>query len=285
VIPFDFKIPGGLSDATDAKREKWGSVRFEWGLRVFAKIKGPDLDMRYHVPVFRTAASDPTLKDDPETAKPLETYLHETGQKRRVRMKFEHGATTYICDAMSMQAGLSIAPLLFGAVCLAGGLLAGFSGLPDLLHDVFKPVKSWEDTLFRIIPLFMSLGLCMLTVVGTLLGLLLIFLGFSGLVSRRTWIENGVVRQRLRFLGIPWQQYCPVSYVSDVGINGTTRSGSSAWYDVVIRKRKPTIVQSLPLCLLFGQLTVATNVPTDREAQALIKQLQKELHLPDEREE
>jgi hypothetical protein len=90
VIPFDFKIPGGLPDETDAKYETRTSVRIEWALRVFAKMKGPDLDMRYRVPVFRTAASDPTLKDDPETEKPLETYLHETGQKRRVRMEFEN---------------------------------------------------------------------------------------------------------------------------------------------------------------------------------------------------
>jgi hypothetical protein len=285
VVPFDFKIPGGLSDETDSKRGDGSSVEVDWGLRVFAKMKGPDLDIRFYVPVFRTAASDPTLQDDPQTEKPLETYLHETGQKRRVRIEFENGATTYICDAMGMQFGVSILPVLFGALFLAGGLFAGFSGLPDILPEVFKPTKSWEDMLFRIIPLFMSLGLCFLTLVFTLVGLFIMLMGFSGMVSRRTWLESGLVRQRLHFLGIPWWRSCPVSCISDVGINGTTRSGSSAWYDVVIRKSKPAIVQSFPLCLLFGQLTVATNVPTEREAKTLINQLQKELRLPEERED
>jgi hypothetical protein len=285
VIPFDFKIPGGLSDQTDSKREKEFGVRFEWGLRVFAKMKGPDLDIRFHVPVFRTAASDPTLKDDPETEKPLDKYLHETGQKRRVRMEFENGATSYICDAMGMQFGVSILPVLFGALFLAGGLFAGFSGLPDIVPEVFKPTKSWEDALFRIIPLFMSLGLCFLTLVFTLVGLFIMLMGFSGMVSRRTWIENGVVRQRLRLFGIPGWRSWPVSSVSDVGIGGTTRSGSAAWYDIVIRRGRSGFANSFPWFLLFGQLTVATNVPTEREADELMKQLRRELRLREERED
>jgi len=285
VIPFDFKIPGGLSDETDAKREKTHSVRFGWSLRVFAKLKGPDLDMRYHVPVFRTAASDPSVKDDPETAKPLETYLHETGQKRRIRMEFENGATTYICDKKGMQFGVSIFPVLFGALFLAGGLFAGFNGLPEIVPEVFKPTKSWGDVLFRIIPLFMSLGLCFLTLVFTLIGLFIMFIGFSGIVSRKTWIENGVVRQRLSFMGIPWHRSCPCSRVSDVTTGSTSTSGGKSWYDVVIRYSTGRRELCFPLFLIFGQLTVATNVSTDREAQTLIKQLQKEMHLPEERED
>jgi hypothetical protein len=284
VIPFDFKIPGGLPDETDTKYETKGSVRIEWALRVFAKMKGPNLDMRYHVPVFRTATSDPNLQDDPQTEKPLEAYLHETGQKRRVRMEFENGATTYICDKLGMQFGINIFPIVFGALFLAGGLFAGFMGLPDIVPEVFKPVKSWEDTLFRVIPLIMSLGLCMLTLVFTLLGLFIMFIGFNGLVSRRTWIENGVVRQRLQFLGIPWRRSCLVSCVSDVGIGSSSSSGGNSWYDVVIRYSTGKRELCFPLFLIFGQLTVATNVSTDREAQALIKQLRTELRLPEEEE-
>jgi hypothetical protein len=284
VIPFDYKIPGGLSDETDTKYEARSSVRIEWALRVFAKMNGPNLDMRFYVPVFRTAASDPTLQDDPQTEKPLETYLHETGQKRRVRMEFENGATTYICDKLGMQFGINIIPILFGALFLAGGLFAGFNGLPEIVPDVFKPVKSWGDALFRIIPLFMSLGLCFLTLVFTLIGLFIMFIGFNGLVSRKTWIENGVVRQRLHFLGIPCRRSCPVSCISDVDIGSTSSSGGNSWYDVVIRRKTGKRDAMFLWQLLFGQLTVATNVSTDREARALITQLKKELHLPEEEE-
>jgi hypothetical protein len=285
VIPFDFKIPGGLSDETDSKREKSYSVRFGWSLRVFSKLRGPDLDMQFHVPVFRTAASDPTLQDDPQAEKPLETYLHETGQKRRVRVEFENGANTYICDKTGMQLGVSIFPVLFGALFLAGGLFAGFNGLPEIVPEVFKPAKSWEDTLFRIIPLIMSLGLCFLTLVFTLVGLFIMSIGFSGLVARKTWIENSVVRQRLSFMGIPWYRSCPCSRVSDVTTGSTSTSGGKSWCDVVIRYSTGRRELCFPLFLIFGQLTVATNVSTHREAYAIINQLRKELRLPEERED
>jgi hypothetical protein len=130
----------------------------------------------------------------------------------------------------------------------------------------------------------MSLGLCILTLVFTLLGLFIMFIGFNGLVSRKTWIENGVVRQRLQFLGIPWRRSCPVSCVSDVGIGSSSSSGGKSWYDVVIRYSTGRRELCFPLFLIFGQLTVATNVSTDREAHALITQLKKELRLPEEEE-
>jgi hypothetical protein len=284
VIPFDFKVPYGLSDATDSKREKKFSVRIAWVLRVFATLKGPDLDVRFHVPVFRTTASDPSVKDDPETAKPLETYLRETGQKRRVRMEFENGATTYICDKKGDQAGLSVVPLLLGFAFTAGGLFASFNALPDLVKDIAQPAQGWGH-LARLLPLLGAAMICLLTVVFSLFGLLFLYIGVSGLIARRTWIEHGVLRQRVSFLGLPWWRSWPCSCINEVGIVSTSSSGGKSFCDVGVTRMTTPFFTKFPLCLLFGQLTVATNVSTDREAQALIKQLQKELHLPDERED
>jgi len=281
VIPFDFKIPGGLSDETDAKRKKTHSVRFGWSLRVFATLKGPDLDMRFHVPVFRTAASDPSVKDDPETAKPLETYLHETGQKRRIRMEFENGATTYICDKKGDQAGLSVVPLLLGFAFTAGGLFASFNALPDLVKDIAQPAQGWEH-LARLLPLLGAAMICLLTIVFSLFGLLFLYIGVSGLIARRTWIEHGVLRQRVSFLGLPWWRSWPCSCINEVGIVSTSSSGGKSFCDVGVTRITTPFFTKFPLCLLFGQLTVATNVPTKREADELMKQLRKELRLREE---
>lgn len=280
-LPFDFKVPYGLSDATDSKREKKFSVRIAWLLRVFATLEGPDLDMRFHVPVFRTATSDPSVKDDPETAKPLEAYLHETGQMRRVRMDFEDGATTYICDKKGMQAGVSLVPLILGFAFLSGGLFAAYNALPDLVKDVLKPAQGWEY-LFRLLPLFGAAMICLLMVVFSLFGLLFLYVGVSGLVARRTRIENGMLRQRLHFLGIPWWRSWPCTSVNEVAIGSTSSSGGKSFCDVVVTRNTTPFLTKFPLCLLFGQLTVATNVSTNREAHALIRQLQKELRLPEE---
>jgi hypothetical protein len=277
-LPFDFSIPYGLSDATDSKVEGDVRVDIDWTLRVFAKLKGPDLNMRFHVPVFRTAESDPSVKGEPENEKPLETFLNDTGQKRRVRMEFENGATTYICDALGLQAGVSFVPIIFGFVFLAAGLFAGFNGLPEIFKEVLKPAQGWAN-LFRLIPLVMSVGLCLITGVFSLFGLLFLCIGVNGLVARRTWIENGVINQRLSFLGIPWRRSCPCSSATGVNIGDTTKSGGQTWYGIVIERDTEAQYKRLQWRYLFSRMTVATNVPTQCEAQDIMDQLQKELRL------
>ncbi|MEI6645677.1 MAG: hypothetical protein WCP12_06535 [bacterium] len=278
IIPFDFTIPYGLTDETDSKVEGNFRVDISWILRVFAKLNGPDLNMRFHVPVFRTATSDPSVKGDPQTEKPLEAFLHDMGQGRRIRMEFENGAMTYVCDAMGMQAGVSFVPMIFGVVFLAAGLFAGFNGLPELIKEVLKPAQGWMN-LFRLIPLMMSVGLCLLTVVFSLFGLLFLFIGVSGLIARRTWIENGMIHQRSRFLGIPWTRQCPCSSATGVNLGDTTKSGGQTWYDVVIERNTEAQYKRLQWRYLFSRITVATNVPTEREAQDIMDHLKKDLHL------
>ncbi len=284
VLPFDFKIPYGHSDATDSKVQGDTRVTIDWILRVFAKLPGPDLNMRFPVPVFRTAESDPSVKDDLQTEKPLETFLNDTGKKRRVRMEFENGATTYVCDAKGLDLGANWFPMIFGLVFFAAGLFAGFNGLPDLIKQALKSAQGWEN-LLRLIPLFMALGLCVITVVFSLIGLLLFYIGLNGLVSRRTWIQNGMIHQRLHLLGIPWSRSIPCSSATGVNHSDTTKSGGQTWYNIVIERNTEAQYKRMEWRYLFSRMTVATNVPTEREAQALIKQLQKELHLPDERED
>lgn len=277
-IPFDFAIPYGLTDETDSKVQGDVRVDIRWILRVFAKLNGPDLNMRFRVPVFRTAASDPSIKGDLATEKPLDAFLKDTGMSRRIRMDFENGATTYICDAMGMQAGVSFVPMIFGVVFLAAGLFAGYSGLPELIKEVLKPAQGWAN-LFRLIPLIMSVGLCLLTGVFSLFGLLFLFIGVSGLIARRTWIENGMIHQRLSFLGIPWKRRCPCSSAAGVNMGDTTKSGGQTWYGIVIERNTEAQYKRFQWRYLFSRITVATNVPTEREAQDIVDHLKKDLRL------
>jgi hypothetical protein len=277
-IPFDFAIPYGLTDETDSKVQGAVRVDIRWILRVFAKLDGPDLNIRFRVPVFRTATSDRSVKGDLDTEKPLEAFLNDTGLSRRIRMEYDNGAMTYICDAMGMQKGLSVAPMIFGGVFLTAGLFAGFNGLPDLIKEVLKPTHGWMN-LFRLIPLFMSLGLCLMTAVFGLIGLLLLFLGVRGFIARRTWIENGVIHQRSRFLGLPWSRQCPCSSATGVNRNDTTKSGGQTWYDVVIERNTEAQYKRFEWRYLFSRITVATNIPTERESQDIVDHLRKDLHL------
>jgi hypothetical protein len=277
-IPFDFTIPYGLTDETDSKVQGDIRVSIQWSLRVFAKLNGPDLNMRFRVPVFRTTASDPSVKGDLATEKPLDAFLNDTGQSRRIRMEFENGAMTYVCDAMGMQKGLSVGPMIFGIVFLSVAVFVPCNALPDLLKDLFKPTHGWM-ILTQIAPLIGVLGIFLMMGVFGLIGLFLFLIGVRGFIARRTWIENGMIHQRSRFLGIPWTRSCPCSSATGVNLGDTTKSGGQTWYDVVIERNTEAQYKRLQWRYLFSRITVATNVPTEREAQDIADHLRKELHL------
>jgi hypothetical protein len=277
-IPFDYTIPYGLTDETDSKAQGDFHADVRWILRVFAKLPGPDLNMRFRVPVFRTSASDPSVKGDQQTEKPLDAFLLDIGQRRRVRTAFENGATTYICDTMGLQKGLCLVPLLFGIVMLSVGVFVPSNELPSLLKDVFEASHGWHN-LIRIFPLFMCLGVCMLGVVFSFIGLMLLLMGVRGLIARRTWIETGMIHQRSRFLGIPWICHYPCSSATGVNLGDTTKSGGQTWYDVVIERDSESRYKRFEWRYLFSRITVATNVPTEREAQDLVDHLKRDLHL------
>ena len=277
-IPFDFAIPYGLTDETDSKVEGDFRVDIRWILRVFAKLDGPDLNMRFHVPVFRTAASDPSVKGDLATEKPLDAFLNDTGMRRRIRMEFENGAMSYVCDAMGMPKAVCLVPLLFGIVFLSVAVFVPCNSLSDSIKELLKPAQGWMN-LFRLIPLFTSLGICMIMAVFGLIGLLLLFLSVRGFIARRTWIENGIIQQRSCFLGIRWTRQCPCSSATGVNLGDTTKSGGQTWYDVVIERNTEAQYKRFEWRYLFSRITVATNVPTEREAQDIVDHLKKDLRL------
>ena len=161
---------------------------------------------------------------------------------------------------------------------LPGTVFVPGNSLPELIKDVIKPAQGWMN-LFRLIPLAMSLGLCLMTAVFGLIGLLLLFLGVRGFIARRTWIENGMIHQRSRFLGIPWARQCPCSSATGVNLGDTTKSGGQTWYDVVIERNTESQYKRLQWRYLFSRITVATNVPTEREAQDIVDHLKKDLRL------
>lgn len=52
-VPFEFAIPAGLHDETDEDRTESTTSTYQWYLRATASIPGADLDLKFHVPVFR----------------------------------------------------------------------------------------------------------------------------------------------------------------------------------------------------------------------------------------
>jgi hypothetical protein len=279
-IPFDFTIPYGLADETDSKREGNTSVDIQWELRVFARLAGPDLDMTFQVPVFRTADSDRTVRGAPNTEKALDAFLHDTGQHRRIRMEHGQEGTMYVCDSEGMQKGLSLVPGIIGLGMLAVVVLVPCNALPGLVKAVMRHAEGWQN-LFRLIPLVMAFGVCLMVGVFGLFGLLFLLIGVRGLISRRTWIEKGVIHQRARLFVIPWSRSCPCASATGVNLGDTTTSGGRTWYDVVIERNTVSHYKKAQWRYLFSRITVATNVPTQQEAEDLAVRLRRELRLPE----
>jgi hypothetical protein len=280
VLPFDFAVPYGLPDETDARRSGDTSVTVQWHMRVFARLKGPDLNMKVRVPVFRTAASDPAVKGDSHDGKSLDAYLQETGQQRRVRVENETGANVYVCDAQGFQKGLCVVPSFVGLAFLAVAVLVPVNALPGLMKEVLAQARGWQN-LARLFPLAFAVGICLMMLVFGLLGLLFLLIGVRGLVFRRTWVEQGLIRQRARLFGIPWTRSCPCASATGVNLGDKTSSGSQTWYDVVIERNTAAQYKKAEWRYLFSRITVASNVPTRQEAEELAVRLRRELRLPE----
>lgn len=280
VLPFDFAVPYGLPDETDSKSSGDTSVEVRWHLRVFARLKGPDLDVKVRVPVFRTEASDPAVKGDSLAGKSLDAYLRDTGKPRRVRVENEMGANVYVCDAQGFQTGLCVVPGIIGLVFLAVAILVPVNALPGMLNEIMRHAEGWQN-LLRLFPLAMSLGICLMMLVFGLLGLLFLLIAVRGLVFRKTWFESGMIRQRAQLFGIPWMRSCPCAEATGVNLGDKTTSGSQTWYDVVIERKMAARDKKGELRGLFRRITVASNVPTQKEADDLAVRLRRELHLPE----
>ena len=279
VIPFDFTIPYGLPDETGSRREGDIRIDFMWHMRVFALLDGPDLNLKYRVPVFRTGLSDPTIIAEKERAGDLDTLLRDRGEQRRVRIEDINGVPTYICDARGMKKGLSIVPGFIGIFMLSIGVIIPYNALRMLVPNIFEKAEGWYN-LFRLIPLVLVIGACLMMGVLLLLGLLFLFISLRGLVYRRTWIRDGMIHQRSRLFGIPWTSSCPSASATGVNIGDSTSSNGKTWHDIVIERNTVSRLGKMPWLYLFSRITIATNVPTLAEAEEIMARLRQELHLP-----
>lgn len=284
LLPFDFAVPYGLPDETDSRVTETGRVTFRWCLRILSRLKGPDLNLTFHVPVFKTVASDPAVTQTTYDGKSLEDYLRDSGQVRRVRVVSEGGANVYVCDARGFQTGLCAVPSLVGLALLAVAVLLPAHVLPGLFADLFGRATGWQVVAW-IIPVAFIAAMIAVGAVIALIGLLFLLVGLRGLIFRRTWVEQGEIRQRARLLGIPWSRRCSAASATGVSCSDSTSSGERTWYDVVIERKTAACAEKVQLRDLFGRLTVASNVPTRREAEDLAARLRRELRLPEGAEE
>lgn len=271
-IPFEFVIPYGLHDETEKIHdENNGTITtYQWYLQATARIPGADLDLKFHMPVFKTPQSDPGFVHvpDPDGSLPLEQSLEEKGETLRVQVEGTSEGPAYCVgiDSTSWKAlvPLSLASLTtfgiaFGLMQLGGLSWNADSGQIELLG---------EDTLFRV---YYFLGA--LSILG--LSSLYAFLVLRELTVRRTWIANGYTHQTREILGfLP----LPDRHLACTDVGSVSADQGTPCRHIAINPRRQWSWIPVPSLSRFfktdASIIVATGIPTRCEAEAIHAELQ-----------
>lgn len=293
-IPFDFAIPyrtkenDVLPDETDDRMIEGGiSVKYGWHLRVTAKLPGPDLNLKCHVPVFKTAASNCKLNHVPEIGAelPLEQYLAEKDEPRRVRIEAGPHGPVFVGAVRPIMWSVVLVPTIFGVVFTAAGI-----GVPivvwttsGLVKELHVP-KDGLDALSLLMPLaFIAIPALISTVIFAF-GAFISMVTIGSFVSRRTWVERGRIHQKRTFLAIPLpSRSVPCNQVDRVDTNGSSSSNGKSFSSVAVwcngKNRRAAELSLLAFVQkLAASMTVGTDIPTRRETDALIAALRQEIN-------
>ena len=291
-IPFDFTIPyktdelAILHDETNDTRNTNGtSIKYQWYLRVTAKLPGADLDIKFHVPVFKTAASDCTLDQVPEAGAdlPLDKYLATLDERRRVRVESGPGGPVFVAAVTPVMWANILAPGIFAAVALGVGIGVPLLTLSEFRHEIHAP-RDAMDALGMLLPLLFVLVPCVISVVFFALGGFLSGIIISSFIARRTWVERGSLCQCRTFFGLPLPRRTePCGMIASVGTSGDSSSNGKSFASVAVYFRRQD-GGAEPRGLLammrrsIGGMTVGTDIPTRRETQELIAAIRGEIN-------
>ncbi len=291
-VPFDFTIPyktdmlASLHDETNDTRNTNGtSIKYQWHLRVTAKLPGADLDIKFRVPVFKTEASDPTLDQVPEAGAelPLEQYLAMKDEKRRVRVEGGPRGPVFVGAVMPVMWAIVLPIGIFGAVFTAVGIGVPILTISEFNHEIHIP-KSAMDALGMLLPLLFVIIPSLIGLVFFVIGALLSMATLGSFVARRTWVERGNLCQSRTFFGIPLPTRTePCGMVASVGTGGGSSSNGKSFATVVVHfRRKDGGVEQRGLQTMVRRtisgFTGGTDIPTRRETQELIAALRGEIN-------
>ena len=291
-ISFDFTIPyrtdaqAILHDETDDTQNNNGtSTKYQWHLCVTAKLPGADLDIKFRVPVFKTAASDCTLDQVPEAGAdlPLEQYLEMKDEKRRVRIEGGPRGPVFVGAVTPVMWAVVLPVGIFGAVFTAVGIGVPIFTLSEFSHEIHLP-KSAMDALGMLLPFLFVMIPGAIGLVFFIIGTLLSMATLGSFIARQTWVERGMICQTRTFLGIPLpSRSVPCGQVDRVDTSGSSSSGGKSFSSVAVYfrrnddgKRQHGLV-AMVRGMAFG-MTVGTDIPTRRETQELIAALRREIN-------
>ena len=270
-VPFEFAIPFGLPDETDSNKESRGqmtlSTRSAWALRVNMRTISDDLELKFHVPVFRTSESDPQLSHHPEQDSKGDSEKPETSL--RVEVTTGQRETTFTCRSNSMRWSIElVAQLTAGLYSTVLGFVFGQSIIPLVWKELIDQCREGFLSIAAIGPILAILLIPTGCLLFSLLGLHLT----SSAVLRRyatrsTSFTQGHASQILTIFGISRTRRIDLSTKDSVAPIDTMAPGSErAGFKVSVKT----------YCSYLRQRTilVATDILTKQEATRLAQSIE-----------
>lgn len=248
-LPVEFQIPGSCAPTGDDKR-----VRVVWQLSVRGSTPGPDLSLKFDVPVFVTDETDPNLGKSAELRAVDNAVVLDERSPVPDRIRVTR------IDAVTRQIEASSRPSV--------GMFLGFSAVFVLFAcaDVFMIYQMLTGEWYLIcmllffVPATLLLPLLLLSMVGKHV----VVIGPEGLRVRRSWGAFG--RERSTSL----------ERIETVRYKESASAGSKKWYaaHVILRDgRKIKLAGALPGELaarwFVRQVLMAIGREEDGEALSL----------------
>ncbi|MCF7956885.1 MAG: hypothetical protein K9M57_00410 [Phycisphaerae bacterium] len=187
-IPFDVEIPFETKDQRDNYRSGDTKYSYKWRLNVKADIPGMDLNLKFVLPVYRTADSDPTINQAKIDAANITNALkaHQDGL-----FDFDDIKTTRIGDSEHyISKGRGLRLFICGLFTISVGIGMGLlDDLPMIVAGIFA-----------------------------MFGILLGAIGIRTMGTREVWVQDGQIKY-VRHLGFTqWQRTIERDSIADIVI-------------------------------------------------------------------
>jgi hypothetical protein len=240
-LPVDFEVPFDMPE-TNASNSAEEVI---WRLSAFRKLPGIDLRMSFQVPVFKTAASDPSRTVPKMEEENVARSPTSQPAPSRIRVSPDPtGGTRYYLGPARTK-GVAAAMMLFGLICATSGSFFAF-----LSHGAF----GW---FVAALPILLGLG------VGVLLLALSLWLWLATMTLRTS---NGELEVESAFVGFARKKLVPASEIEKFALYPAIRAANQVWYDLRVYLRN-------------GRKITAGSGLEKREAEWLAAELKRNLGL------
>ena len=227
IVPIAFTIP--YNDTKDATANV-GNTTYRWTLQVKCELAGPNLDLDFTLPIFRTADSDPTILNLGEPARSegeLDAYLQSQAEQRCIQMEKS-------ADGVQFTA-VPRPPLSY--TFLVGFLTLLFPAMIPVMINVFLfsiRFRSTESIFSTIISIIFIIVTIVVLPIPILFSWIMIKQFFAIMSRRQTWVKAEEVHYRTTLFGLHRERHISRQHLRIVSKESPGSRSGKPYYKVTL---------------------------------------------------